>query len=144
MVRTAKFYQRLSLTFAHLIYHPSISNCFTPTLPSCSTTRSMRKIGYYAGFGDRRSCGTNITPDQVDWTGFTGAHFAFATITQDLQIRKSVVCLCSVRLLMKTNYSIYQNWMTPTFRYCRPLSHRKRTTPVCRLSSRLEGGTSRE
>ncbi|KLO05526.1 hypothetical protein SCHPADRAFT_946835 [Schizopora paradoxa] len=67
--------------------NPCISNCFTPTLPSCSSTRSMRKIGYYAGFGDRRSCGTNITPDQVDWTGFTGAHFAFATITQDLQIQ---------------------------------------------------------
>ena len=85
MVRSIIFQVTKIFTF-----HPSISisNCFTPTLPSCSTTRSMRKIGYYAGFGDRRTCGVNVTPDQVDWSGFTGAHFAFATISQALQIRK--------------------------------------------------------
>ncbi|KAF7430147.1 hypothetical protein PC9H_005847 [Pleurotus ostreatus] len=65
----------------------SISNCFAPTLPSCSTSRSMRKVAYYAGFGDRRPCGINIAPDDIDWTPYTHVHFAFATITQGLQIQ---------------------------------------------------------
>ncbi|KAJ8701201.1 hypothetical protein PTI98_000015 [Pleurotus ostreatus] len=66
--------------------NPCISNCFAPTLPSCSTSRSMRKVAYYAGFGDRRPCGINIAPDDIDWTPYTHVHFAFATITQGLQI----------------------------------------------------------
>lgn len=49
----------------------------------------MRKIGYYAGWGDRRTCGVNIAPSDIDWTGFTGAHFAFATISQGLALRAS-------------------------------------------------------
>ncbi|KAL0952377.1 hypothetical protein HGRIS_006654 [Hohenbuehelia grisea] len=47
----------------------------------------MKKIGYYAGWGDRRACGTNVAPEQIDWTGFTGVHFAFATISQSMQIQ---------------------------------------------------------
>ncbi|KAF9490944.1 glycoside hydrolase [Pleurotus eryngii] len=67
--------------------NPCISNCFAPTLPSCSTSRPMRKVAYYAGFGDRRPCGTNVAPDDIDWSPYTHVHFAFATITQDLQIQ---------------------------------------------------------
>ncbi|KAJ7630437.1 hypothetical protein FB45DRAFT_915498 [Roridomyces roridus] len=64
-----------------------IRNCGIPTLPSCSTTTLGRKIGYYAGWGDYRSCGVNVAPDQINWDGFTGAHYAFATISQDLKIQ---------------------------------------------------------
>ncbi|KAL4261039.1 Secreted chitinase LysM12-like protein [Pleurotus pulmonarius] len=67
--------------------NPCISNCFTPTLPSCSSSRPMRKVAYYAGFGDRRPCGINIAPDDIDWSPYTHVHFAFATITQGLQIQ---------------------------------------------------------
>ncbi|KAF9048363.1 glycoside hydrolase [Hymenopellis radicata] len=67
--------------------NPCISNCGEPTLPSCGSSGSMRKIGYYAGWGDRRACGTNVAPDEIDWSGFTGAHFAFATISQGLEIQ---------------------------------------------------------
>ncbi|KAJ7241098.1 glycoside hydrolase superfamily [Mycena rebaudengoi] len=67
--------------------NPCISHCGIPTIPTCGSSRPMRKIGYYAGWGDRRACGTNVAPGQIDWTGFTGAHFAFATISQALQIQ---------------------------------------------------------
>ncbi|KAF7339160.1 Glycoside hydrolase [Mycena venus] len=67
--------------------NPCISNCGVTTLPSCGSSGSMRKIGYYAGWGNRRACGTNVAPNQINWSGFTGAHFAFATISQGLQIQ---------------------------------------------------------
>ncbi|KAF4564090.1 hypothetical protein EYR36_003341 [Pleurotus pulmonarius] len=44
-------------------------------------------VAYYAGFGDRRPCGINIAPDDIDWSPYTHVHFAFATITQGLQIQ---------------------------------------------------------
>lgn len=70
----------------------SISNCFMPTLPSCTTSRTLRKIGYYAGWGNRRvNCSdSNVSPDQIDFTGYTHAQFAFATISQALTIRSSL------------------------------------------------------
>jgi GH18 family chitinase len=45
-------------------------------------------MGYYAGWGDRRACGTNVAPNQIKWDGFTHVNFAFATISQNLEIRK--------------------------------------------------------
>jgi hypothetical protein len=70
----------------------SISNCFMPTLPSCTTSRTLRKIGYYAGWGNRRvNCSdSDVSPDQIDFTGYTHAQFAFATISQALTIRSSL------------------------------------------------------
>ncbi|KAJ7921866.1 hypothetical protein B0H13DRAFT_1502760, partial [Mycena leptocephala] len=69
-------------TFDYQGANPCISNCGVTTLPSCGSSGSMRKIGYYAGWGNRRACGTNVAPNQINWSGFTGAHFAFATISQ--------------------------------------------------------------
>ncbi|KAF5382647.1 hypothetical protein D9615_002709 [Tricholomella constricta] len=64
---------------------PCISNCFTPTLPSCSASRTMRNIGYYAGWATRRPCGV-FAPNEMDWTGYTHAHFAFAIISQSFEL----------------------------------------------------------
>ncbi|KAF7344038.1 Glycoside hydrolase family 18 protein [Mycena venus] len=58
-----------------------------PTIPSCASSREMRKIGYYAGWGNRRAC-TKVAPHEVDWTGFTGAIFAFATISEGMEIQQ--------------------------------------------------------
>jgi GH18 family chitinase len=59
-------------------------------MPKCGGAQKKRKIGYYAGWGDRRKpCPwSNVSPSQIDWTGYTHAHFAFATITQKLEIRQ--------------------------------------------------------
>ncbi|KAF5360156.1 hypothetical protein D9758_011368 [Tetrapyrgos nigripes] len=69
--------------------NPCISNCFTPTIPSCGAGRSIRKMGYYAGWGDRRACGTNVAPNQINWDGFTHVNFAFGSISQGLEIQLS-------------------------------------------------------
>ncbi|KAJ7291631.1 hypothetical protein C8J57DRAFT_1113502 [Mycena rebaudengoi] len=66
--------------------NPCISNCITPTLPSCSTTRTLRNIGYYAGWADRRPCGV-AGPEQTDWSTYTHAHFAFAVVSQSSEIQ---------------------------------------------------------
>ncbi|KAJ6603479.1 hypothetical protein DFH09DRAFT_899101 [Mycena vulgaris] len=71
---------------AHDSSFGSISNCITPTLPSCSTARAMRNIGYYAGWADRRPCGV-AGPDQNDWSTYTHAHFAFAVVSQSSEIQ---------------------------------------------------------
>ncbi|KAJ7121425.1 hypothetical protein C8R44DRAFT_853060 [Mycena epipterygia] len=86
--------------------NPCISNCGEPTLPSCASSRSIRKIGYYAGWGDRRACGTNVAPDETNWAGFTGAHFAFATISQGLEIQLDDVDAPLLQQLVgqKTNF----------------------------------------
>ncbi|KAJ7643626.1 glycoside hydrolase superfamily, partial [Roridomyces roridus] len=68
--------------------NPCIRDCGLTKLPSCSSSSTLsRKIGYYAGWGDYRSCGVNVAPDQINWENFTGAHYAFATISQDLKIQ---------------------------------------------------------
>jgi hypothetical protein len=104
------------LTLGYQGANPCISNCGEPTLPSCGTTGAARKIGYYAGWGDRRPCGTNVAPHGIAWTGFTAAHFAFATISQGSQIRE---------LFLNSFYGEprselrHQRWTTPTSRFCR-------------------------
>ncbi|KAJ7879366.1 glycoside hydrolase superfamily [Mycena leptocephala] len=68
--------------------NPCQSNCGMPTLPSCSSSRTMRKIGYYEGWANNRVAGCNpVSPEQLDLTGFTHVHYAFATISQSFQIQ---------------------------------------------------------
>ncbi|KAK7041727.1 hypothetical protein VNI00_009016 [Paramarasmius palmivorus] len=68
--------------------NPCISNCGQPTLPSCSPGGTLgRYIAYYAGWGNRRTCGTNVAPADVNWEGFTDVKFAFATISQGMEIQ---------------------------------------------------------
>ncbi|KAB5587952.1 putative effector protein [Ceratobasidium theobromae] len=40
---------------------PCISNCFMPTLPSCSSSQVMCTVGYYAGWASSRKC-DNVKP----------------------------------------------------------------------------------
>lgn len=70
------------------LFQISISNCGQPTLQICSSPLT-RKLGYYAGWGDRRSCGTNVAPDELDLSGYTHVTFAFATFSQSLTIGMS-------------------------------------------------------
>jgi GH18 family chitinase len=53
----------------------------------------MRKMGYYAGWANRRPCGIS-NPNDFDWSGYTHAHFAFAVISQSSQIRAYLIFLC--------------------------------------------------
>ncbi|KAJ6600740.1 hypothetical protein B0H10DRAFT_2230831 [Mycena sp. CBHHK59/15] len=73
--------------FCHTSVHPQPLHIklLHATLPSCGTGRTMRNIGYYAGWADRRPCGV-IAPNQIDWSGYTHAHFAFAVISQASEI----------------------------------------------------------
>ncbi|KAJ6514056.1 hypothetical protein DFH09DRAFT_1433054 [Mycena vulgaris] len=66
--------------------NPCISNCFTPTIPSCGTGSVKRNLAYYAGWADRRPCGISV-PGDTDWSGYTHAHFAFAVISQSSEIQ---------------------------------------------------------
>ncbi|KAG8716097.1 hypothetical protein FRC09_016055 [Ceratobasidium sp. 395] len=67
---------------------PCLSNCFMPTLPSCSTSKITRTVGYYAGWANRRKC-DQVSSKQIDLTGFTHVLFAFATIGSDMKIALS-------------------------------------------------------
>ncbi|KAK7461770.1 hypothetical protein VKT23_008201 [Stygiomarasmius scandens] len=80
------FWQVLSMMAWFTNKTCSISNCFTPSLPTCGRGSLKRNIGYYAGWGNRRACGTNVAPNQLDLSPYTHVNFAFATISQSLQI----------------------------------------------------------
>jgi len=67
-------------------------------LPSCPSSRTLRKIGYYAGWGNRgTNCPEfNVSPNQMDLSGYTHVHFAFAAISQDPSIRSSLQLCASL------------------------------------------------
>lgn len=84
MVRT---FTTCAVYATHSFAQPSISNCFKPTLPSCGGSNFKRNIGYWGSWAARRPCAA-YTPSQADWSGYTHAHFAFATISQDSRLRE--------------------------------------------------------
>ncbi|KAJ7600242.1 hypothetical protein C8J56DRAFT_768491 [Mycena floridula] len=73
--------------------NPCTSNCFQPTMPSCGGAQNTRSIGYYAGWGNRRiPCpSSDVSPSDIDWSGYTHAHFAFATISQTFAIHDDLL-----------------------------------------------------
>ncbi|KAJ2924337.1 hypothetical protein H1R20_g12762, partial [Candolleomyces eurysporus] len=64
---------------------PCHSNCGTPTPSTCGGSQLKRKVGYYAGWGARRSC-QPFKPENLNLEGWTGVIFAFATISQSNEI----------------------------------------------------------
>ncbi|KAF7335109.1 Glycoside hydrolase family 18 protein [Mycena venus] len=68
--------------------NPCQSNCIEPSLPSCTSGKLSRKIGYYQGSAVKRVAGCNpVSPAQLDLKGYTHVHYAFATISQGLEIQ---------------------------------------------------------
>ncbi|KAF7367964.1 Glycoside hydrolase family 18 protein [Mycena sanguinolenta] len=88
--------------------NPCQTNCFQPTVPSCPKNTLKRKIGYYQGGAMSRTAGCDpVSPLQLDLTGYTHVHYAFATISTDyeLQIAQADVTPLTDLVQRKNAYS---------------------------------------